>query len=424
MKKQLLVVLAILSSGVLMAPRQRHNSVSGASSSTSSRRGTCSFGDIPCDPMGGLVCQFLSPIDRASLGATSKKYREIGSVIRPDWNQAHLIGRIAGGDVEMAGFSPNGSQLIFVRRICGPEGRDFFGRLSGRDRVDDIFVYDLQNNVEMATNLSFGVASNFALSKDRKKLYTIITEDRRIKAVYFEISTGQRQEIFIDRDRSIGQRLFRFFGLPDFSSIDVSPDGQLILIDAASEDGVSLNREAMLFDLNGSLINKFPADYGCISSIKFSNDGQRFIRIKSRRSSFSVVAEIFNIKSGRRLLRLGSDEERIFCASFSRDGNEIVTASSVILPEHARMIMNARNPYIPQIKIWDAFTGACKGAFYVSRDKGLIKSIDISPDGQRIAIGYGSDASSGIDIWQAKLNYSPELSLTAVHKSSRRCTIM
>lgn len=147
-----------------------------------------------------------------------------------------------------------------------------------------------------------------------------------------------------------------------------SPDGGRVVL--AERDG-----RAELFDTDaGTLIARVQAPTGAWTKIAFSADGSRFVSINRE----SATAKVWRAENGQLIAELAGHADRLINASFSPDGERIVTAGD---DRTAR--------------IWRALDGSLVAT--LSGHRVRPHSAEFSPDGARIV----TQSSDRLSLWNA-----------------------
>ncbi|HEY9674743.1 MAG TPA: CHAT domain-containing protein [Waterburya sp.] len=213
-------------------------------------------------------------------------------------------------EAEYAFFSPNGKQILTLFR-----GIARIWDISG-NKIAEI------NNVEYAT-----------FSSDSKLIVTTCNDN---KVRIWDISGKQiatlQEEINSFSDRA------RF-----------SPNGKLIIIDPGNWGGTP-----QIWDTSGKLLAKLT----WATSVLFSPDSQQILTV----STGSGVAQVWNT-SGQLISELRKSQGNLISASFSSDGQRIITTSA-----STARVWNAEGKLLVELK----------------GHENKVNSASFSPDGQRI----------------------------------------
>jgi WD40 repeat protein/serine/threonine protein kinase len=140
-------------------------------------------------------------------------------------------------------------------------------------------------------------------------------------------------------------------------SVALSPDGQRIV--TRSRDGTAKVWEAA----SGRELLTLKGHGGWVHSVAFSPDGERIVT-----GSRDKTAKLWEAASGRELLTLKGHAGLVWFVAFSPDNRRVVTGSAD-----------------KTAKVWETASG--RELFTLTK----VESVDISPDGQRIATTSWSD---------------------------------
>ena len=113
---------------------------------------------------------------------------------------------------------------------------------------------------------------------------------------------------------------------------------------------------------------------GDVTSVAFSPDGQRIVT-----GSWDQTAKVWEVASGRELLKLEGHTAPIWCVAISPDGQRIVTGS-----------------WDQTARVWEAVTS--RPLLTLKGHSGPIRSVAFSPDGQRIVTGSWDQTAK---VWEA-----------------------
>lgn len=173
------------------------------------------------------------------------------------------------------------------------------------------------------------------------------------------------------------------FGPPDWilPSYDLafSPDGSLLAL--ACTDSV-----VRLFDMaTRTIVAALHGHESPISAVAFSDDG---LRLASAGSTDGTV-NIWDVERRTVLLSLRRGAADVTDVAFSPNANWVVASYG------ARFFSFSPQPSLTmeypneQVRIWDAASGKLIRRFKVGGDR--VTSVGLSPDGQRMAVGYTSE---------------------------------
>lgn len=166
-------------------------------------------------------------------------------------------------------------------------------------------------------------------------------------------------------------------GPPDWSmpayDLAFSPDGSLLAI--ACTDPV-----VRLFDMaTRTIVATLHGHESPISAVAFSHDG---LRLASAGSTDGTV-NIWDVERRTVLLSLRRGTADVTDVAFSPDSKLIVSSNGARFDSRPLLSMEYPDE---QVRIWDAASGKLIRSFRVGGDRAT--SVDLSPDGQRIAVGY------------------------------------
>ncbi len=164
------------------------------------------------------------------------------------------------------------------------------------------------------------------------------------------------------------------FRMPAYD-LAFSPDGSLLAL--ACTDPV-----VRLFDVaTRKIVAALHGHESPISAVAFSHDG---LRLASAGSTDGTV-NIWDVERHTLLLSLRRGAADATDVAFSPDSKLIVSSNGARFDSRPFLSMEYPDE---QVRIWDAASGKLIRSFRVGGDRAT--SVDLSPDGQRIAVGYTS----------------------------------
>ncbi len=215
-----------------------------------------------------------------------------------------------------------------------------------------------------------------------KELFSFNGDSYEVRSVAFSpdgqrIVTGGRDNTKV-RDASSGKEVLILKGdSGGIWSVAFSPDGQRIVTG-------SWDQAAKVWDaISGRELLTLKGHSGPIWSVAFSPDSQRIVT-----GSNDATAKVWDATSGQTLVTLIGHTDSISSAGFSRDGQWIVTGSGKPVINDIGMDHTA--------KVWDAASG--KVHLTLSGHGGQINSATFSPDGQWIITGSDDQTAR---VWNA-----------------------
>jgi WD40 repeat protein len=168
-----------------------------------------------------------------------------------------------------------------------------------------------------------------------------------------------------------------------------SPDGQHLAIGTQ-------NGEVQLRDPEtGAEIRVFKGHAGDVSNLVFVLNGARLV---SKGSDGTI--RVWEASPGPGGRTFGGDVEKLRSVVFSPDGKRVAACSS-------RWDDSVKNYVASQVKVWDLQTG--QDLLSLKEDTGRVLRVAYSPDGKRLAAGYGTwDNDKGtyvageVKVWDAQ----------------------
>lgn len=300
------------------------------------------------------------------------------------WNarNGRLLARLIGHNqvVHHAVFSPTGQQIITssfdgTARVWGLTNGQLLAQLD--DYPDGIRPLGLNHYAEFSPDGEHILTASIANGEARtwrladKRIVTRFAGD--IGDAHFSpdgrrvLTTGTRKTIAI-WDATGGKPLFRLEG--DVG--EFSPDGHQILT------GSSDNNARLWNTAKGELVHIFRGHTNSVWRVQFSSDGKRVLT-----KSVDNTTRLWTT-SGELLHKFEGLGGSIIHANFVPDGARVVTASGV----DATRIWNAENGELVAT-LGDGIPDAA--SFGRSSEERLL-SASFSPDGQRIlSLGYDDD---------------------------------
>lgn len=185
------------------------------------------------------------------------------------------------------------------------------------------------------------------------------------------------------------------------NSVEYSPNGKFIISTSGS---LSEDKNAYIWDVKTGACLFTLGHKGNVESAYFSPDGEKIVSVSDNSDSFDNIIYIWSAKTGKCIKRMTGHTNRIQSATFSLDGNLIVSAS-----------------LDKTIRIWNAQTGKCLKVL-----EGHTNSVNyaaFSPDGKHIV---SASTDKTIRIWDLdsrknilkKLNGSIEFALFSPNQNS------
>ena len=155
-----------------------------------------------------------------------------------------------------------------------------------------------------------------------------------------------------------------------YADVEFSPDGKKLVSTDYYND-----KAATIWDVEtGKLLLKLNGHKHGIASMNFSHDGSKIVT-----ASYDSTAIIWNFESGEKILELRGHTSYVYTAEFSPDDKTVLTTS---LDKTA--------------KIWNAISGKIRAD--LTAHTGIMSSGHFSPDGSRIAT---SNEDGTANIWDA-----------------------
>jgi WD40 repeat protein len=155
-------------------------------------------------------------------------------------------------------------------------------------------------------------------------------------------------------------------------SAQFSPNGQWVV--TASQDKTALWDAA-----SGKPVGEAMQHEGMVNSAQFSPDGERVVT-----ASDDKTVRLWDAASGQQIGEPMTNEGKVYSAQFSPDGQRVVTVSENI---YAKVAAD-----VGAVRLWDALSRKPIGE--PMGHKGELKSVQFSPDGQRVMIASGDKFGS------------------------------
>ncbi|MCP3962329.1 MAG: AAA family ATPase [bacterium] len=341
------------------------------------------------------------PLEPGSFVASAKFSPDGQRLVTASWNGTTQVWHLEaepqkgptirpGGAVKLADFSPNGVWIVTASSGDASSG-------------DIVQVWNAESGAALESIAQHGKLSSVTFSPDSRRIVTA-SSDR----------SAQMWEIGLDyRLNTKSQITIKKMGrsLPHGGPVhyaEFSPDGRYVV--TASEDNTSQVWNAE----NGAAVGLPLRHAGAVRAAKFSPDGRQVVT-----ASEDGTAQVWDVVVGEKVgLRLGGHRSLV-SADFSPDSDRLLTAA---LGESA-LVWNAssgeRGPYLRYwgrlisatlsgdgrraitlsspfgsgtrtIQAWNTKTGEeIRQGFEPDR---LIKAVEISPDGERIATAYSNNS--------------------------------
>ena len=212
-----------------------------------------------------------------------------------------------------------------------------------------------------------GTITSVAFSADGKK---VVTGDAAKLVKIWDVESGEKLKMWTISAGSL-------------RSIDISPDGKKITVGSAS---TVIHRGNEREQVNAKPLAIYDADAGHqiqwlgraddAMAVAFSPDGKKIVA-----GGLSGTAVIWDVESGEELKKLEGHARTVVFAAFSPDGKKIITSS-----------------HDKTTKIWDAESGE-----ELQRLEQSFRSIAFSPDGKKIATSdTGVSEGNAVRIWDVE----------------------
>ena len=194
-----------------------------------------------------------------------------------------------------------------------------------------------------------------------------------------------------DEDRPIGRKIRSFEGLAGLESVEdicFSPDGRFVLESGTSSDN---NREHIvrLWEVNsGRELVRYIGHTSYISAVTFSPDGSQVLT-----GSWDKTARLWETRSGLEIRRFEDKTKAITSVCFSPCGRYVLTGSGFALSNDSYDLNNTA-------RLWDAKSGQEIRKF--EGHSHAIVSICFSPDGQYVLTGSYDNTARLWDVASAR----------------------
>jgi len=169
--------------------------------------------------------------------------------------------------------------------------------------------------------------------------------------------------------------LFRDGPIGKVTQVAWSPAGNLVA--EGCEDGAIALRDPA----TGAVVRRLDADYGVIDSVAFAPDGQKLVTAGDIQtpSGMAATADVWDCRTGRRLLELPRFRWKVNCATFAPNGLSLLTLSRG----------QPGNRFFSDLQVWNASTGRLERTISFP-DRGALPwtsaPLSFSPDGKILAV--------------------------------------